>query len=384
MKASQHRYLGWSIAGVIALAVIAFALWPRAVGVETVVAIQGRLETSIDADGVIRAHHRFTLAMPVTGILERIEIEPGASVAAGQIIGFMVPPDIDERQRKEASSHVRSIEAAGVEYEEQLASLRTLVEQTRRRADRLGRLDKAGAVAREQVENARDAYEQATRQYEALRARQRAHGYELQAARSVLSARPGQRIPLRAPSDGVVLRRYEQSERTVLAGTPILEIGDTSAMEVVIDVLSADAVKVTRGMSVRLEGWGGTTPLQAVVQRVEPAARTKVSSLGIEEQRVNVIADIRDCPSALGDGYRVEAAIITSRVDNALCIPLGALIRRGSDWFVLVNADGVANMRAVQLGARNAMLTVVTSGLTRGERVIVHPPESLADGDHVK
>lgn len=384
MSLRKPRYLGWILTGIVIIVVLAVAFWPRPITVEQVVVARQAFETSIEADGLIRAHHRFSVAMPTTGILERLDIEPGDSVSAGQIIAHVIPPDIDARQREQALAHVRSLQSGAAELEQQIAALSPLIDQARRRAERMERLGQAGAVAREQVENAVDARTQLVHQAEALRERQRATAYEMQAARSVLAARPGQRVALKAPVGGVVLRRYEESERTVMAGTPIMEIGDTSRMEVVIDVLSADAVKVTPGLSVHLDGWGGSTRLRAVVRRIEPAARTRVSSLGIEEQRVNVIADLTEWPPALGDGYRAEASIVTQHIDAALCVPLGALVRQADQWYVYVNDSGSARRRSVQLGPRNALVASVRTGLQAGERVLIHPPETLEEGDRIR
>lgn len=384
MKLRKPRHLAWFIASILVVAAVTFALWPKPIVVEQVVISTQVFESTIEADGIVQARGRFSISMPTTGILERLDIEPGQPVRAGQVIGHVIPPDIDARQRQQAQAHVRSLESALAELDQQMASLRPLLEQSSRRSDRLERLGVAGAVSREQVENARDAFTQMTHQLEALRSRQQSARYELQSARSVLSARPGQRVPLTSPADGIVLRRYEQSERTVLAGTPIMEIGDTSSMEVVIDVLSTDAVKVSPGMPVHLDGWGGGSRLRGMVRRIEPAARTKVSSLGIEEQRVNVIADVLDRPTALGDGYRVEASIVTQHIDNALCLPLGALVRRGEEWSVFVNDRGTASLRPVSLGLRNALVASVLKGLQPGQHVLLHPPETLRDGDRIQ
>ena len=384
MKTTRSKILLWASIGAVVVTASVFALWPRAIDVDTVEVQQQHLTVSIDADGIVRAHKRFTIAMPASGVLERVDIEPGTRVTAGQVLGYVVPPEINAQQREEATSRIKSMEAAGVEITEQLNASRITVDQAKRRAERLLRLGSAGAVPKEQVENAGDAYNQALRQLESWRARQRAHAYELQALRSIVSARPGQQIPLRSPTNGIVLRRYEQSERTVLAGTPIIEVGDTANMEVEIDVLSTDAVRITPGMHVQLTGWGGDTLVRATVCRVEPAARTRVSALGIEEQRVSVFADITHCPSELGDGYRVEASIITSQVHNTMCVPLGALLRRGNAWHVFVDEDGRARLRAVTLGLRNSMMTSITAGVQLGEHVLMHPPEALEDGDRVK
>lgn len=384
MKFRRPRYLGWILTAVIVTGAIIFALLPRPVAVEQVTVQRQRVETTVEADAIVRARDRFVVAMPATGVLERLRVEPGDSVFAGQIIGTIIPPELDARQRSEARARVGSINAASAEILQRLASLSPLIEQARRRTDRLDRLEQSGAVSREQSENARDAYEQLRREADALRERLRSTEFEAKAVQAVLAGRPGQRVPVLAPASGVVLRCFERSERTVLAGTPIVEIGDTSRAEVVIDVLSVDAVRIRPGMSVTLDGWGGGESVRATVRRVEPAASTRVSSLGIEEQRVNVIADVTDRPARLGDGYRVEACIIVERFDNALCIPLGALLRQTDQWYVLVVDDGIIRRRHVTLGARSALMTVVLSGLSEGDRIVQHPSESLREGERVE
>jgi HlyD family secretion protein len=383
MKLRRPRYLGWIITIVVVIAAIIAALLPRPIRVEQVVVRRQDLETTVEADGIVRARERFVVAMPATGVLERLSVEPGDSVIVGQIIGTIIPPELDERQRSEARARFGSISAGSAEIHQRLAALSPLIEQARRRTERLSRLELAGAIPREQAENARDAYEQLQREADALRERERAIGFESKAVLAILAGRPGQRVSVRAPTSGVVLRCHEQSERTVLAGTPIVELGDTSQAEVVIDVLSIDAVKIRPGMSVNLDGWGGNSIVRATVRRVEPSARTRVSSLGIEEQRVNVIADIAARPPGLGDGYRVEAAIITERSEHALCIPLGALLRDADQWHVLVVEAGIIRRRPVTLGARSALMTVVASGLDVGDHIVQHPSENLREGDSV-
>ncbi|MBU3678287.1 MAG: efflux RND transporter periplasmic adaptor subunit [Candidatus Kapabacteria bacterium] len=384
MKLKRPRYLGWITTAVVVAAVIIYAVLPTPVAVEQVRITRQNLQTTIEADAVVRVRDKFVVAMPATGILERLLIEAGDSVVAGQIVATIIPPEIDARQRSEAEARVRSIESGIIEVRQRLAALSPLIEQARRRAERIGRLDQAGAVSKEQAENARDAFEQLQREADALRARERAVGYETQAARSILSARPGQRVAVRAPSGGVVLRRYEQSERTIMAGMPIIEIGDTSHLEVVIDVLSADAVRVRPGMTVILDGWGGGSRIYGTVRRIEPAARTKVSSLGIEEQRVYVIADLSNAPATLGDGYRAEAAIVVAEARNVPCVPLGALLRDADQWYVLIADAGTVQRRNVTLGGRSALMSAITSGLREGENVIVHPSEKLRVGDKVQ
>lgn len=384
MKLRRPRYLGWIITGTIIAIVLIVLLLPKPIVVEQIAVTRQSLQTTIAADAVVQVRDRFVLAMPATGVLERLSIDIGDSVSIGQVIGYVIPPQIDARQRMEAEARVGALEAALTEVRQRRAALRPLVEQAQRRAERLGRLLASGAVAREQSENASDAYEQLQREDDAISARERASAYELLSARALLTASPGQRVAVRSPVRGVMLRRYEQSERTIMAGTPIAEVGDTSRMEVVIDVLSIDAVKVRPGMMVQLDGWGGGEELRGVVRRIEPAARTKVSSLGIEEQRVNIVADVLNRPTTLGDGYRIEATIVLEQLTNALCIPLGALLRDGEQWYVLVNDAGTLRRRTVTLGARNAEQTSVSAGLSEGDRVIQHPAEKLREGDRVQ
>lgn len=384
MKLRRPRYLGWIITGSIIAIVIIVLLIPKPIIVEQVTVTRQSLQTTIAADAVVQVRDRFVIAMPASGVLERLSIDVGDSVAIGQVIGYIVPPQIDARQRREAEARVGALQAAVSEVHQRRAALRPLVEQAQRRAERLSRLLASGAVAREQSENASDAYEQLQREADALGDRERASAFEMEVVRALVIAQPGQRMAVRSPVRGVVLRRYEQSVRTIMAGMPIVEVGDTSHMEVVIDVLSIDAVKVRPGMTVLLDGWGGGEALHGVIRRIEPAARTKVSSLGIEEQRVNVTGDILNRPTALGDGYRIEASIVLEELTNTLCVPLGTLLRDGQQWYVLVNDAGTLSRRTVTLGARNAVMTSVTSGLAEGDRVIQHPSESLREGDRVQ
>ena len=384
MRFKRPRHLGWIVMTVIVLGIVIYALIPKPRAVECVTAEPMMLIQSIDADGVIQVRDRFIVAMPVTGMLERIDIEVGAHVEPGTLLAYVVPPEIDERQRQEAVARVQSIETGAKEIQQRLAALRPLVDQSRRRAERSSRLGAEGALAKEQVENAQDAYEQLSREADALQARVEALGFESQAVRATLRARPGQRIALRSPSSGIVLRRYEHSERTLMAGMPILEIGDTTQLEVVVDVLSMDAVKVCPGMTVNVTGWGGDSILRGSVRRIEPFARTRVSSLGIEEQRVHVIADLLSASRGLGDGYKVEASIVRMQSNSLLTLPLGTLLRDPHTWFVFVVDQGRARRRDVKLGIRNARMTTVVSGLRRGDLVVQHPPEDLQEGDRIE
>ena len=191
-------------------------------------------------------------------------------------------------------------------------------------------------------------------------------------------------IDVRSPVAGHVLRVHEESERIVAAGTPLLEVGDPGDIEVVVDVLSADAVRIRPGAPVAIEDWGGEQPLEARVRLVEPSGFTKVSALGVEEQRVNVVADFVDGPGALGDGYRVEARVVVWEAPDVVRVPGSALFRRGDAWHVFVVERGTARLRRVEVGHRGSFEAELLAGLEPGERVVLHPSDRVQDGVRVR
>jgi HlyD family secretion protein len=270
------------------------------------------------------------------------------------------------------------------EAKERLAALEPLIDQAKRRAERTERLQAAGAVSKESWENARDAYTQLRSERVALQARLKSAEYEARAARAAIAATPGSRVALIAPVDGVVLRRFEEQERMAMAGTPVIEIGGMRGKELVIDVLSTDAVRIRTGMNVLIDGWGGERTLRAHVIRVEPAATIKVSALGVEEKRVNVIAALDDDDAALGDTYKVDANVVLWESPSAVTVPLGALVRTDRGWVVWVVTDNTVQKRDVTIGHRAALNAEVVKGLSVGETVVVHPPEALEEGSRVE
>lgn len=384
MKLKRPRHLGWIITAVAVVVVIVISMLPKPVMVDTHILTREMLISTIDAEAMTRVKEKYTVSMPVTGTVSRIELQPGDSVAAGQVIAWYMPPSLDERQRSAALANADAAEAQLKEAEQTVASLQPLVEQAQRRADRTQRLESSGAVAKEQAENARDASEQLKSQLDAAESRIVMAKYTAKAARAGASASAGQRINILAPVSGVILRRYEDQERTVMAGTPLFEIGNVSSMEVVIDVLSTDAVKVRKGLKVMLDGWGDPSTLIASVTRIEPAARIKVSSLGVEEKRVYVIASLSSIPPTLGDGYKADARIVLWEQANTVAVPLSALVREGGEWFVFIVKDDTAIKTSVKIGHRAALTAEVLSGITSGDVVVLHPPEDLASGGLVE
>jgi HlyD family secretion protein len=387
------RHLRLILAVLVVAGIVAVALWPQSMEVDAVAAARGPMQVTIDEEGETRVRDRFVVSAPVTGRLQRIELEPGDEVVRGKtLLAQLLPaasPLLDARTRGELSAAVDAARAAVGQAQAERDRAAAALERARTTLKRQAALAEAGAVARDTLEAAQTSVRTLE---EALRAAQftveRAE-YELQLARARLQAPSlpgGGVVPVIAPVDGVVLRRLRESEATVPAGEPLLEIGDPSRIEVVSDLLSTDAVRVPPGAPVIIEQWGGSHPLQGVVRRVEPSGFMKVSALGVEEQRVNVLVDVPELPPEarqLGDGYRVEIRVVMWQADDVVKLPVGALFRRGDGWAVFLIEDGVARLRTVQVGQRNDIEAQIVGGLDVGQPVVLHPPDTLTDGTRV-
>jgi HlyD family secretion protein len=376
--------------GAITVAVLGFIVWsslPEPAPVETAHAEYGPLAVTIDEDGRTRVADRYIVTAPVAGRLERIDLREGMRVTAGQVVARMQPLPLDERtreqleaQRDAAAARVRAAQAA-------LTRAEAAHVQARRELERRQRLAEQGAIAAEQVEQYQLAERARFEEVAAARESATAAQSDLDAAGAALVAASGEStgaaISVRAPADGEVLRIPERSARIVSPGEPLVELGGTGVLEAVVDVLSTDAVRIRTGMPVRFVGWGGS-PLQGSVRRVEPSAFTKVSALGVEEQRVNVILDIDDCPPELGDGYRVEVEITIWQEDRVLTVPSSALFREGEEWRTFALVDGRAVLRPVVPGERSGASTQILSGLEEGDQVILFPSDAHTDGASVR
>jgi HlyD family secretion protein len=354
------------------------------VPVETATVSRGLLRVTVDEEGKTRIQQRYQLSAPVTGRLRRVELKPGAKVAAGAtvaVIDPVPPPLLDARTRSMLEAR-RDAAAA------QLDKARATRAYAAKELNRISRLHTEGTVSDQELEGAqwRDlsadrelaAAESALREAEAELAR-----FELAPVETAM----GQPAEVQSPTNGQVLRVFEESARIVTAGTPLLEVGDPTDLEVVIEVLSRDAAAIRPGTRILLEQWGGEPPLEAVVRLVEPAGFLKVSALGVEEQRVNVIADIvtpLDQRPGLGDNFRVEGRIVTSDNPDVLKVPTGALFRRGSDWAAFALRNGRAKTVPVRIGAMSATEAEVLGGLSAGDEVIVYPGDRVKEGLRVK
>ena len=385
----------WRTLAVVAIvaAILAVALWPQSLDVDTVRVARGPLQVTIDEEGQTRVPEKFVVSAPVAGRVNRIDLEPGDPVRRGQTVVARVtaapPALLDSRTRMEFTAAAEAARAAVGQAQAERARAEAALARARSSFERQQRLVATNVISRDELEVAQTAVRAAEEAFKAADFTvTRAQG-ELDAARARLQ-RPGtaaRPVDVVSPIDGVVLRRFRESEAVVPAGEPLVELGDPSRIEIVADLLSTDAVRVSAGDAVLIEQWGRGETLHGRVERVEPSGFMKVSALGVEEQRVNVIVDFADPAAAarvLGDGYRVEVRVVEARVENALLIPVGSLFRRGEQWAVfVVGDDGRARVQAVTLGQRNATSAEVTGGLQEGVRVVVHPADTLSDGMRV-
>jgi HlyD family secretion protein len=381
------------IAGVlVVLGIIAAALWPSSMEVGITQVVRGPMQVTIDEDGVTRLRDRFAVSAPVSGRLQRVELEPGDPVVGRKTVVARLTtadaPLLDPRMRGELNAAVEAARAAVGQAQAERARANTELDRAQTTYRRQQELMKAGAIASDALDAAETALMSARQAARAAEFTVSRSEYELQLARARLQApsAAGRAVEVVAPVNGVILKRFHESETVVPVGEPIVEIGDPSQIEIVADLLSTDAVRIPAMAEVLIEQWGGSEPLKGKVRRVEPAGFMKVSALGVEEQRVNVIIDFDDPASAgkkLGDAYRVEVRVVIWRDDNVMKAPVGALFRRGDAWAVFTVENDRAQMKTVMLGQRNATEAQIVNGLTAGQTVVLHPPDTLTDGARV-
>jgi HlyD family secretion protein len=391
---TRRRIAIWSVLGAVALAALVVAMRPAPVAVDQAVLAAGPMRVTIDHEGLTRVRERFVVSAPLAGRVLRIELEPGDRVERGRTVLATllpaVPGLLDVRTRAEATSRIQAagsaLDRARAERDQAQASSAFAASEARRA--RL--MVEQGLGTRQSGEAAVAEAAVRARAFDAAEAAVAAASHDLEAARAMLvepggrsAAVPSQKsVDLTSPIDGVVLRRIRQSEAVVAQGEPLVEVADPSALEVIVDFLSTDAVRMKAGMPVLIDRWGGASPLAGRIRRIEPAAFLKVSALGVEEQRVWVVVELADPPAAwaaLGDGFRVEARVVTWERADALQIPTSALIRQGEGWAALVIEGGLARMRPVTIGHRNGVAAELLGGLKAGDHVIVHPPDQVAD-----
>ncbi|HJQ66278.1 MAG TPA: efflux RND transporter periplasmic adaptor subunit [Gemmatimonadales bacterium] len=380
----RRRGIAWGSAGVAAAAFLVYTLRPTSLSVDTATAAHGPLRVTIDDEGRTRVRDRYVVMAPVAGRVSRITLEEGSPVAPGTVVAELSAAPLDPRGRLEAAARLRAAEDAQRASVAAVTEARAALAQARRNRVRAESLFSMNALSVDQREQAALAETTAVQRVEAAEFRSQAAAHDVEQARATVSTtRATGVLRLRAPVRGRVLRIPEQSERVVAAGTPLLELGDPNRLEIVIDLLSEDAVKVQPGDRIIVDDWGGDHALEGHVRRVEPAGFTKVSALGIEEQRVNVVADLDETPPQLGDGYRVEARVVLWESASVLKVPGSALFQDGDGWAVFLVRDGRARRHVVQVGHRNALEVEITGGLSAGDAIVLHPTDKLADGVRV-
>ncbi len=380
------------------LAAFAIALRPSPQAVDLAAVERGPLRVTLEEEGETRVRERFVVSAPFAGRVLRVELEPGEPVRAGETILATLRPGtpslLDERSRASLEARVRSTEAAlgraRAERERSRAELR-FAESDLRRQKALG---DQGIVSRETVEAAELGVDTRRATLAAAEADVRTAQSELEAARAALleaddagGGSPSGIYVVRSPVDGVVLRRLRESESVVAAGDPLLEVGDPRDLEIVSDLLSTDAAQLRPGHLVEIEQWGGGEILKSRVRRIEPSGFTKISALGVEEQRVWVVMELIHPPErrlSLGDGFRVEVRVVLQDLKDVPQIPTSALFRDEQGWKVFIVENGKAVRRAVEIGHQNGLAAEVRSGLKEGDQVILHPSADVKEGVEVE
>lgn len=390
---SPRRQLFWLLLAVV-VGIAAWGFWPRALPVETARIARGPLTVSFNEEARTRLHDRWMVSAPLAGVVERIVLRPGDAIAAGQTVAVLVPARaslFDPMRRAEAQARASS--AMQAEAAAAAAVVAAEAERTRSRAElrRATALAADRLIARADLDAIRAGAASAEAALRSARAQREAARIERDAARAVLALQgaPGGdvRVELPAPVAGRIVRRLVESATPVQAGQPLLEIGDPQAIEVIAEVLTTDAVRLSPGTPVQLTRWGGEAPLRGRVRTVEPGGFTKVSALGVEEQRVLVVMTLQDPASArvrLGDGFRLEAEFIVWQSPDALSVPTAALFRDGARWSVYAVENGRARLRHVTVGRMGEDAAELKAGLSEGDQVILYPGDAVREGRRVR
>jgi HlyD family secretion protein len=397
---SKVRIVLLSIAAFLIAAAIVYGYREKPVNVDTALVDIGAIQVMVTEEGVTRVIDRFLVSAPVAGYARRIELHVGDEVKKGQTLVRIEPlpsTALDPRSKAEAEARISAASAALSSAEERARALAADAKIARLEAERVKKLFGEGFVSTEDYERAEAARQGSAAQLRSAEFTVKVSKYELEAAKTALgftgvkktSGNNYGKIVLSSPIAGRVLKVIHESEGVVANGEPLIEIGNPRAIEVATDLLSADSVKVGPGTKVIFERWGGETSLEGRVRVVEPAGFTKVSALGVEEQRVLVISDITSAPrlwERLGDGFRVESSFIIWEGDGLKRVPMSALFRdsgKAGGWSVFLYKDGRAVKRAVEIGHRSGLSAEVIGGLKEGSEVITHPDEKIEDNSKV-
>ena len=376
---------------------LAWGFWPQAVPVEAVAAMRAPMTVTIEEEGRTRVIDRYVISAPVDGVACRVQLDVGDPVTQGQVLLGITPLEsevLDPRSRAQAKARVAAAESALRAAREEVEAAVAAMELADTELERLRPLAEEGVVSHEMFGKAQALAKTTAAAKRSAEFNVEVARYDLEAARTTLQYSaaasnddPVERVPVKAPIDGRILKIHHECEGPVRTGEPLLEVGDPAALEIEVDVLSADAVRIQPGMPVRFERWGGDQPLHGLVRTIEPVGFTKISALGVEEQRVLVISDFTSAQEEwqrLGDGYRVEAQFVLWQEDAVLQVPASSLFRHQQGWAVFVLVDDRVQLRAIEIGQRNGLVAQVIAGVDAGEMVVDHPSDALEDGGRAR
>ena len=394
-KGILRKLISWSaLLGFIAL--IASGLRTQPVEVELGELSPGPLTVHVIEEGKTRVRNRYVVSTPVAGQMGRVRLKAGDEVRAGETVITVIEPALspllDPRAKAQSEARVQMASAARQQAEEALEMTKTAAQFAKTNWERVNRVESKGTVSETDRDNAERDAAMRTQEVRSSEFAAKVAAFELEQAKAALlqlqsPAKDGAVVEVRSPVSGRILKLLQESAMPVTPGTAIVEVGDPADIEIEAEILSRDAVTIKPGAPVSIEQWGGQQPLQGRVRLVEPAAFTKVSALGVEEQRVIVLSDFTDPPAAvkaLGDRYRVEVKVAIWHADSVLLIPSGALFREGNFWKTFLFADGKAKRVTVEAGHSDGRMTEVLGGLKQGDMVLLHPPDTVKDGSAVK
>ncbi|MDG6773172.1 HlyD family efflux transporter periplasmic adaptor subunit [Thiomicrorhabdus sp. ZW0627] len=397
MQIPLRNHPGILVVSALIIALLIWGFWPQPVLIESTTVKRGPLTVTVEKEGRTRVIDRYVISAPVNGMTCRMHLKVGDLVAKGETLLGITPLEsqvLDSRSRAQAEAQVSAAKSALQAAKEQALAANADAKLASDKVKRYKPLIEKGLVSQETYDQARTESLTATAAKRSADFNVEVANYELQAALTVLeysaakpSDEPVERVPVKSPIDGRILKVARKCEGPVTTGESLLEVGDPTALEVEVDVLSADAVKIKPGMKVLFDRWGGEETLEGIVRNIEPVGFTKVSALGVEEQRVLVISDFTSPQEEwhrLGDGYRVEAKFLLWHEDNVLQVPISALFRYKDGWAVFAVEDDHAKLKTVTLGERNGLTAQILTGLKEGEKIINHPSDTVEDGVSLK
>jgi HlyD family secretion protein len=397
MKPELRRRIFISAVLFIAVAATVYGFLPGAEEVDLVKASRGVLQVAIEEEGRTRLKDRFVVSAPAAGFMQRSDFKVGDAVRKGQSLAVLEPlrsQSLDPRSYAEAKETVSAAQALLKAAQQKERAAQADADYVKKRHERLKALFVKGSIAKDTLEQAEAEANRSQASFLAAAASSAAAKADLERAQNAMKnygagGKAGGKgnMAVTSPVSGRIFKIHRESASAVAAGEPLVDVGNQADLEVRVEVLSSDAVRIKQGTPVIFKRWGNDNPLSGAVKIVEPAGFTKISSLGVEEQRVLVIAEITSPPDvwrALGDGYRLDAHFIIWEEKNVLQVPASALFRQGSEWAVFVEASGKARLRTVKIGQRNGLAAQIVAGLAEGEKVVAHPGDAVKDGGRIK